>query len=280
MTVRFWGVRGSIPSPSASTVRYGGNTSCVTIDLGSSKTLVLDAGTGIRVLGRSIEKTPSDIFILLSHIHWDHIQGFPFFTPIYQPHRVIYMFPTIHVNGKAMLSSLIAQMDGAYFPLKPDKLPSRCQFVNEDAMVFLFNHGFGISRILTNHPGGGYGYCIENAGRSVVYLTDNELNPPYEKTTTKEDFVRFCENKDVLIHDAQYTERDMPHKHGWGHSLVVQACELAAEANVKLLILYHHDPDRTDDELDEIQEFATAWFKKNKSSTRCTVAYEGLVLEL
>lgn len=156
-------------------------------------------------------------------------------------------------------------------------------------MAFLRDHGFRISRIATNHPGGSYGYRIENHGRSVVYLTDNELDPPNGKVTEFDEFVRFCKHADVLIHDAQYLEGDMPHKHGWGHSLVRQvpaspripqrgACELAAAAEVNQLILYHHDPERTDDQLDAIQQDARSWFHQNHHEIQCTAGYEGLAL--
>ena len=121
MTIKFWGVRGSIPSPGPSTVRYGGNTPCVSIDLGGDKTLILDAGTGIRELGKTLALRNTDIFILVSHIHWDHIQGFPFFIPIYQQNRTIYMFP---LQDGTIFCSLIEQMDGAHFRLSPEDLPS------------------------------------------------------------------------------------------------------------------------------------------------------------
>jgi phosphoribosyl 1,2-cyclic phosphodiesterase len=278
MRVTFWGVRGSIPSPGALTARYGGNTSCVAIELGREKTLVLDAGTGIRELGKAMIGRDAEIFVLLSHNHWDHIQGFPFFAPIYQPHRRIYCFPT--PQGHTLLYSLLEQMDGPHFPVTPKRLPSQTECITDDVMGFLREHGMNISRIPTNHPGGGYGYRIEHEGRSVVYLTDNELDPPYTKVTEFEAFAHFCQHADLLIHDAQYLPSDMPHKHGWGHSLVSQACELAVAAEVKHLILYHHDPERTDHELDAIQEDARAWFACHEPSITCTVAFEGLVLDL
>lgn len=278
LKVKFWGVRGSIPSSGISTARYGGNTSCVSVHLGDDKTLVLDAGTGIRELGKTLVAGNADIFVLVTHIHWDHIQGFPFFAPIYQKNRMVYVFP--YLKGQTMFNSLIGQMDGAHFPVTMDDLPSKYEIINENVTVFMGSHGFNVSRIATNHPGGAYGYRIENNGRSVVYLTDNELDPPYQKNNDFDAFARFCSCADILIHDAQYIERDMPQKHGWGHSQVSQACNLAVAAGVKHLVLFHHDPDRTDAELDAIQDEARAWFEKNKHDIRCTAAYEGLELEL
>jgi ribonuclease BN (tRNA processing enzyme) len=140
--------------------------------------------------------------------------------------------------------------------------------------------GCHVSWIATNHPGGGTGYRIEHAGRSVVYLTDNELEPPYEKATSFAEFTEFCRHTDVLIHDAQYLQSDMPAKHGWGHSLVPQACQLAVAAEVKHLILFHHDPGRTDDGLDAIQEETRAWMHTQNQHMQCTAAYEGLVVDI
>lgn len=278
MTVKFWGVRGSIPSPGSYTGRYGGNTSCVSVHLDNGKTLVLDAGTGIRDLGKTLMSEKTDIFVIVTHVHWDHIQGFPFFIPLFQKDRLIHVFP--YQQGKTVFNSLFEQMDGAHFPLSMDQLPSNYRIVNEDISQFMQAHGFNISRINNNHPGGAYGYRIENEGRSLVYITDNELYPPYEKNNDFDSFARFCKGADVLIHDAQYTEEDMPLKHGWGHSLVSQACELAAAAGVKHLVLYHHDPDRSDQQLDAMQEKARSWFKENSHHIQCTAAHEGLVINI
>lgn len=278
MTVRFWGVRGSIPSPGKSTVRYGGNTSCVSVHFPGDKVLVLDSGSGIRELGKYLSANSAEIYIILSHSHWDHIHGFPFFHPIYQKSRHIRLFP--NRTEQSTICSLLDQMDGAHFPVSSESLPSQPDCVGGDEVDFLRSHGIHVSKIPTNHPGGAFGYKLESGGRSVVYLTDNELEPPYAKTTEFEDFVRFCRRVDILIHDAQYLESDMPLKHGWGHSLASQACALAAAAEVKHLILYHHDPDRTDDEIDAIQDDARKQLHRLGSTARCTAAYEGLTLDI
>jgi phosphoribosyl 1,2-cyclic phosphodiesterase len=277
MTIKFWGVRGSVPSPGAATLRYGGNTSCVSVHVEAGKILILDAGTGIRRLGQALANELTDIYVLLSHPHWDHIQGFPFFEPLYQSGRTVYVFPTL--QGQSVWCAALEQMDGAHFPVTVDQLPSNTQCITEGVMAFLREHGFCISQIATNHPGSSSGYRIEKQGRSVVYLTDNELKPPYA-TTPFDAFVQFCQHADVLIHDAQYLESDMPHKHGWGHSLVSQVRELAAAARVKRLVLFHHDPERTDDELDLIQEETHAWLQQRDPSMWCTAAFEGLVIDL
>jgi len=132
----------------------------------------------------------------------------------------------------------------------------------------------------TNHPGGAHGYRIEEGGRAMVYMTDNELDPPYPRATEMKELIRFCRDADVLIHDAQYVEADMPQKRGWGHSLVSQACDLALAAQVKHLILFHHDPDRGDAELDAFGEQARLRLKKAGHNVHCTVAHEGLEVDL
>lgn len=294
MTARFWGVRGSIPSPGVSTVRYGGNTPCVSLHLPEGRLLVFDAGTGIRELGKTLAASTEEIFILLSHAHWDHIQGFPFFAPIYQSNQEISMFPTFFggttvcgmcqklkaEGATAMMCPLLDQMDGAHFPVRSEQVPSRTKCVTKEEMNFLRSRGVNITKIAANHPGGSFGYKVENDGRSIIYLTDNELEPPYPKATDFDGFVKFCWKADALIHDAQYLEPDMPFKHGWGHSLIGQVCDLALKAEVRHLILYHHDPDRTDEELDRIQEDTQRRLAEQNPRIPCTVAFEGLSLAI
>src|SRR4029450_12203825 len=201
MTLQFWGVRGSIPTPGPATVRYGGNTACVSVDLGHDTLLVLDAGTGIRALGEHVAAKDTDVFVLLSHAHWDHIQGFPFFAPIYQPHRMISLFPTY--MGHTQWCPTLEQMDGMHFPVTPEDLPAQVLCPMEKGLEVFQERGCHVSWIATNHPGGGTGYRIEHAGRSVVYLTDNELEPPHEKATSFAEFAEFCRHTGVVIPDAQ-----------------------------------------------------------------------------
>ena len=278
LKVHFWGVRGSIPSPGKNTSRYGGNTSCISVHFDENRFLVLDAGTGIREFGKTIAGRDTEILILMSHAHWDHIQGFPFFIPIYQSRRKVKAL--ISGVNERVIRMLLEQMDGAHFPVQSDKLPSEVSWIDDEHVSRLIGNGPVISRIPTNHPGGSVAFRIDNQGKSVVYLTDNELDPPYPKVTEFEGFAKFCREADILIHDAQYLESDMPYKHGWGHSLASQACALAAAAEVKHLVLYHHDPDRTDEELDAIQEESRRWFAEKKLPILCTAAWEGLQLEL
>ena len=276
--VDFWGVRGSVPSPGPTTTRYGGNTSCVSITA-DDKILILDAGTGIRNLGSAIISKPDlEIFVIVTHSHWDHIQGFPFFTPIYQPNRPVHMFPTLHKKN-VVLASLIDQMDGAHFPITPDQVPN-FNFVTENPLEFLESNGFHLEMVPMNHPGKAFGYKITIDDKVICYFTDNEIDPPYEKSIELNELTNQCRNADILIHDAQYTEDDMPLKHGWGHSLISQVTELGKSAEVKNLVYYHHDPERTDDLLDKELEKAAKTLKANGSSVQPYFAYEGLKLTL
>ncbi len=278
VTVEFWGVRGSLPTPGPDTVRYGGNTSCVSLAFETGEHLILDAGTGIRGLGGALSAGDGDLFILISHRHWDHVQGFPFFAPLYQENRRIYLFPA--TSGHELFCSLIDQMDGAHFPITPDLLPADWRCIERDESVFLAKRGIEVSRIAVNHPGGSSGFRIVRDGASVVYVPDNELDPPGEPVVRMDELITFCARADVLIHDAQYLPSDMPAKHGWGHSVVGQVLEMAHAADVGHLLLFHHDPDRSDDALDRMQEEARSWLRARGSATRCTVAREGLVLSV
>jgi phosphoribosyl 1,2-cyclic phosphodiesterase len=276
MKVRFWGVRGSIPTPGPTTVRYGGNTSCVSIEFAGNHVLVLDAGTGIRLLGDELAQGDAEISMALTHAHWDHIQGFPFFAPLFQPGRTVLFAP--HMRARQLFETLVQQMDGARFPVAQDQLPSILRFLPEAGFKTRIREIAEVTRLKVNHPGNADGVRIHCNGHTVVYIPDNELDPPDKPITRFEDIVAFCKHADVLIHDAQYLEEEMSEKRGWGHSAVERVCDLAAEAEVAHLVLFHHDPGRTDDQLDAIHDKARTRLAHLGSPARCSAAYEGLVL--
>jgi len=279
MIITFYGVRGSIPSPGEHTVKYGGNTSCVYVELSNGRKLVLDAGTGIRKLGKQLVNPDETVNILLSHAHWDHIQGFPFFDPIYQPGRRIRVF-TGGTNENSKLCSMFNQIDGANFPISAADLPSNSERIFDDMETTLSGDDIHIRHITINHPGGGSAFRIEDEGTSCAYITDNELEPPGKVTTSYDQWVEFCRGVDVLIHDAQYLESDMPHKHGWGHSLVSQVRQLAVDAEVGCLAMFHHDPDRSDTEIDFIQQDNESFFRGRKAPSISVCAAENMQIRL
>ena len=278
MLVTFYGVRGSIATPDPRTMRYGGNTSCVHVRLNSGHNIIFDAGTGIRELGMRMVQNDEPLLLLLSHGHWDHIQGYPFFAPIYQRDREIRICQSDTSNVDS-LRAILDQMNGARFPVKTEDLPSKLVTVAE-VDQYLLDQSFKTTRQNLNHPGGGDAYRLDEDGVSVAYITDNELDPPSMPQTTYDDWVEFCKGVDLLIHDAQYIEDDMPAKHGWGHSLISQVRELAVDAQVKNLVMYHHDPERSDSELDEIALDSAKFFKSRNSKIGSFIAAEGFVFDL
>ncbi len=278
MLVTFYGVRGSIAVPGPQTVKYGGNTSCVHVRLNTGNNLIFDAGTGIRELGNRMVRHDEPLLLLLSHGHWDHIQGYPFFGPIYQPGREIRVCQGVDSNEHS-LKSILQQMDGSNFPVHAEDLPSKIMTVHE-VDKYLGMQSFQTQRKPLNHPGGGNAYRIEEDGVSVAYITDNELDPPGSPETSYDEWVEFCQGVDLMIHDAQYIENDMPAKHGWGHSLISQVRQLAVDAQVRNLVMYHHDPDRSDAELDEIAIESAKFFKSKNSVIGSYIAAEGMTFDI
>jgi len=279
MIITFYGVRGSTPTPGPTTVKYGGNTSCIHIALDNGQDVILDAGTGMNKLGKKLFNTTTPINIILSHVHWDHIQGYPFFEPIFQTDRQIDVFSSIESNDHAP-GALFKQMDGVNFPVTLNELPSQNTCIFDDVESILQQRDIHVTKKPLNHPGGGSAYRFEENGMSCAYVTDNELEPPENIHTTYDDWVDFLHGVDVLIHDAQYTEDDMPHKHGWGHSLISQVRQLAIDAEVGTLVMFHHDPDRSDAELDEIQIENAAHFKNKRNPAKSICAAEGMQIKL
>jgi phosphoribosyl 1,2-cyclic phosphodiesterase len=281
MRVTFWGVRGSVPTPGPSTVRYGGNTSCVEVRLADGTTVILDGGTGIRNLGRKLvdEGSRGPFHLLVTHVHWDHIIGIPFFQPIYHPDTTLVLHPMVMETPSHVLSH-DELFDGQHFPLRMHQLPSKMVRPQPVAPDVPWRIGSAqVKRIWLNHPGGSTGFRLDDEdGTSMVFLTDNELQPPGARNVTPIELAKFAEGATLMVHDAQYLEEDMPLKHGWGHSTVPQVLELGRSAGCQRLVLYHHEPERSDDALDAIAQGARDWWKANAKTGEVLVAREGLTL--
>lgn len=276
MKVRFLGVRGSVPTPGSSTVRYGGNTVCTDVRLADGTVLILDAGTGLRELGQILTKEAhtGDLHLLLTHLHWDHILGLPFFKPLWKKETTIKIHP-LATEAQRLAASRRALFDGIHFPVRAADVPAQIDFVANDDPVWTIGSA-RVSRIMLNHPGGAQGYRIDDSdGTSLAYLTDNELSPPGPAETSMDALARFANGVDLLIHDAQYLSTDMPAKRGWGHSTVDEVLALGQSAGTKHLVLFHHEPERDDDALDALGVLAEQFFHERSSTTRGSVAREG-----
>lgn len=272
MHIRFWGVRGSIASPGQDTALVGGNTSCVEIACGAER-IVLDAGTGLRALGNHLIATgatrePLAMTLLLSHYHWDHIQGLPFFVPVYMRDTSL----TIVGGQNGVMSvreTLERQMSAPVFPVRLDEVGARIG-TREVRLGETFDVGEAKVRVgKGNHPGGVVAYRIEHGGKSVVYATDTEHYACVDPQLRS-----LCEGADVLIYDSQYTPDEYKGKVGWGHSTYVAGAELAKAAGVGCYVLFHHDPMRSDAGVDEIEAKARALYAPS------VAAREGLEIDL
>jgi phosphoribosyl 1,2-cyclic phosphodiesterase len=299
LTVKFWGVRGSHPTPGAGTVKYGGNTACVEITAGD-KTLILDAGTGIIPLGRDLirrvaaQKRSLEVSLLFSHLHHDHTQGLPFFGPAYMPNAKLHIFGP-GVSPEMLEKVLENNQSPTTFPvgLREMAAAKDIRSVRESQVIVWDDDGVRVMDIVPMgeagtgpddealtvrihksyaHPGGVYVYRVTWQGQSVVYATDTE---GYVGTDRR--LAQFAYGADVLIHDAQYREEHysgqmagFPSTQGYGHSTAMMACELADTAGVEKLVLFHHDPAYEDGMIDEIEREARARFENTAA------AYEGL----
>jgi phosphoribosyl 1,2-cyclic phosphodiesterase len=276
--VRFYGVRGSIAVPGERTARYGGNTVCVEARLADGSVVILDGGTGLRELGKNlIREEVSRMHILLTHLHWDHIMGIPFFQPVYQKDAHLIVHPMWTADQRRLIKERIL-FDGVHFPVRAADIPSTIEFLDTCGPSFRIGSAT-VRRVALNHPGSAQGFRVDDDdGSSLAYLTDNELSAR-DMVTTVDDLARFAARVDLLVHDAQYVATEMPAKQGWGHSTVDEALVLAHKAETPHLVLFHHDPDHDDDMLDAVGVSANSWMWAHAPETRVTVAREGLVID-
>jgi phosphoribosyl 1,2-cyclic phosphodiesterase len=254
--IEFWGVRGSVSTPGESTVRYGGNTSCVEVRAGDTR-IIFDGGTGLRLLGEKMltEAAPITAHLLFSHSHWDHIQGFPFFRPAFLPQTQLHVYGGVAPNGATMKQRLSDQMLHPNFPVPMQIMKSKMQFhdLEPGQTIAIGNDGVTVEVGALNHPNTALGYRVNWRGCSMVYATDTE----HFFDRVDENLVRLCRNADVLIYDACYTDEEYNDpkfpKIGWGHSTWQEALKVGEAAGVKQVVMFHHDPEHDDNFLDRVE---------------------------
>jgi len=276
MKITFWGTRGSIAVPGPDTMIYGGNTTCLEIVLSSGRTVIIDAGTGIRKLGDALvaEGRQGELLLLITHVHWDHILGFPFFAPLFDDccRIVVDGSPKCMEGLKRVFSS--DYIDGTW-PIRFEDLKARIEHSHKLRLKAATLDGTLIETHELQHPQGGFGFRFTETTGVFVFLTDNELCEDGWKGSSFSDFVEFCRGADLLVHDCQYTPEEMAIRRGWGHSDVKSVARLAAEAGVKRLILFHHDPWRTDDGVSDMVARCRGLLDEWKSVVSVEAAREG-----
>ena len=274
MQIRFWGTRGSIPSPGPHTLEFGGNTTCVEILLDSGRRIVIDAGTGIRILGNHLKTSVVCVrlHLLLTHNHWDHLLGLPFFDPIYREDTEI-LIDGWPLAFQALTRVFDDHMGDGFFPVAFDQLKARISFINRLARGPLVLDDVQIDAIPVNHPQGCLGFRLREGNQTLVFITDNELGQEGGKPMG--DFARFAQDCDLLIHDAQYLPEEISEHRGWGHSTDEEAVHLAIEARAKQLVLTHHDPSRTDKEVKRIVNQARKLVSGKRFPQKIEAAREG-----
>ena len=299
MKLKFWGVRGSIPTPGRSTVRYGGNTPCLELRLDDDELIIFDAGSGIRDFGDDLMNNGASLnaHLLITHPHWDHIQGFPFFKPAFISGNELTIIGT--ERPEKSLSEIISeQMDRIYFPVQLHALKAKIHFqpIREEGELKL--RGCSVKTMYVNHPGFTVGYRLQYKGKTFVYISDNE---PYDRRVAGnlsnfEAIVKdkyesqagdpnqrvfdFCRGADLLVHDATYTPEEYIDRVGWGHSHYLFALRVAAEADVKHLCLFHHEPTHSDEKVDDILRKCKKEVKTRGYKFECEAAAEGMVITI
>jgi phosphoribosyl 1,2-cyclic phosphodiesterase len=264
LQVRFWGVRGSIATPQRENLGFGGNTTCIEVRLPNNELVIIDGGTGLRCLGIALAlecgTQPLSLRFLMTHFHWDHIQGIPFFAPLYEPSNKVDFYS--HYPVEQVKAFLEGQMSSPYFPVRYEHLAARkgvFQIPSELRLGDLRIHSFPL-----NHPQGATGYRLELKGAVIVHASDLEHG---DKKLDKV-LLDHAQNADILIYDAQYTPEEYASKKGWGHSTWLEAVRTAREANVKKLILFHHDPSHDDQFMEKLVLQARSQFENTEAAAQ------------
>jgi phosphoribosyl 1,2-cyclic phosphodiesterase len=302
LSVRFWGDRGSIPCPGPATVKYGGNTSCLEIRA-DDRLVIIDFGTGIKPFGdwlmaNDFKKGPIDTDIFITHTHWDHIMGFPMFTPLFIPTSKLRIRGPVSYEDDTLESIIGAQLSYRYWPVRQSELSAKIEYDQIKETSLDLGDGLWVTTKYLNHPILCLGYRFEYKGKSIVTAYDNEpfrnlfptdpADPSYDEEAAREGelaakeenekVLRFFLGADVLIHDAQYTAAEYKAHLGWGHSSYEHAVNSAHKARAKKLVLFHHDPNRTDEQLEQLEKEYQAKVR-GKTNMEVMMAREGLLVE-
>ena len=291
--VRFWGVRGSIPTPGPTTVQYGGNTSCVEVRA-DGQIIILDAGTGLRLLGQELVAEfgtrPINATLLLTHTHWDHIQGLPFFLPVYRPQNHLRILG--YEGARHGLEVVLAgQMESPFFPIGLREVPANVRIQELKEMNFSVGP-VRVQAAFANHPGICMGYRLFTSAGSIAFFPDNETcseaapqprvagvaDPP--QRSGKRQMIDFLRGTDVLIMDTQYDAAEYQRHTGWGHGCVDDVVALALQAEAKTLFLFHHDPNHNDAKISQMQAHARGLVAARKGKLQIEAAREGVMIEL
>lgn len=274
MKVKFWGARGSIPVSGRQYNIYGGSTSCVELRSNKDDLIIIDAGTGIRALGKELLKNQhNDITLFFTHSHWDHVIGFPFFAPIYSKNTKIRILGCSYSSDP--VREIVAKtMQPPGFPVKFDEIAARFEFASVCSTGWEIG-GITITPIELNHPNQGLGYKFRENNSTFVFLTDNELSFKHPGGREFDDYVAFARGADLLVHDAEYMDAEYPKRRAWGHSTYQQALELALKAGVKSFGLFHHNQDRTDRDIEKILVSCRKLIKAAGSGMKCFAVKEG-----
>jgi len=291
LSVRFWGVRGSIPTPGPGTVKYGGNTSCLEIRA-DERLIIIDLGSGVRPLGEWLlandykknKKIEADI--LLTHTHWDHIMGFPMFSLVYTPNIKLRIYGPVSMDNISLKSIVENQLSHQYWPVKASELAAKIEYFEINETTIDLGDGINVTSKFLNHPIFCLGYRVNFRGKSIATVYDHEFFSNLfqgDKTAEiegeaaaaeeNEKIRQFVKGADILIHDAQFSMEGYTSHKGWGHCAFEHAVQSAADNDVKTLVLFHHEPDHTDDQLEEIEKNYA-----DKSNPRIIIAKEGLFL--